>query len=198
MWCISAAREVKGSTLNNAHIFYIGHGDQSVFFKFENIINVRVISFRFTWIPMLWVHGHYVYFYFYGAGGVDFRRQNLTSTDVRFWGLKSITALLGLNQAVELEGLDQTGWTVLIFLPLVSVHPDHRAFIRRSKGTMLAHAHMPHSALPVTGQTSARAQAELWQSPFCSRFANVPLSKLKYGKVTMWKKLLICKKCYGM
>ena len=48
MWCISAAREVKGSTLNNAHIFYIGHGDQSVFFKLENIINVIVISFRFT------------------------------------------------------------------------------------------------------------------------------------------------------
>ena len=41
---------------------------------------------------MLWVYGHYKYFYSYSAG-IDFSRQNLTSTDVRFWRLKSIPAL---------------------------------------------------------------------------------------------------------
>ena len=32
---------------------------------------------------MLWVYGHYKYCYSYSAG-IDFRRQNLTSTDVKF------------------------------------------------------------------------------------------------------------------
>ena len=41
---------------------------------------------------MLWVYGHDKYFYSYSAG-IDFSRQNLTSTDVRFWLLKSIPAL---------------------------------------------------------------------------------------------------------
>ena len=31
---------------------------------------------------------------------IDFRRQNLTSTDVRFWRLMSIPALQGLNPRV--------------------------------------------------------------------------------------------------
>ena len=35
-------------------------------------------------------------FYFYSAG-IDFSRQNLTSTDVRFCRLKSIPALEGLT-----------------------------------------------------------------------------------------------------
>ena len=33
---------------------------------------------------MLWVYGHYKYFYSYSAG-IDFSRQNPTSTDVRFY-----------------------------------------------------------------------------------------------------------------
>ena len=33
--------------------------------------------------PMLWVCDHYVYYYSYSAG-IDFNRQNLGSTDVRF------------------------------------------------------------------------------------------------------------------
>ena len=45
---------------------------------------------------MLWVCDHYVYFYSFSAG-IDFRRQNLTSTDIRFWRLKSIPALKGLK-----------------------------------------------------------------------------------------------------
>ena len=50
------------------------------------IINVLVSPFWFAWIPMICVCGHYKYFNSYSAG-IDFRRQNLTSTDVRFWRL---------------------------------------------------------------------------------------------------------------
>ena len=67
------------------------HGDQR-FFRFEIIINVLISSLRFIWIPMLWVYDHCRYCYFYSAA-IDFRRQNLTSTDVRFWRLKLIPAL---------------------------------------------------------------------------------------------------------
>ena len=45
---------------------------------------------------MLWVYDKYKYLYDY-CTGIDFRRQNLTSTDVRFWRLKSIPALQGLS-----------------------------------------------------------------------------------------------------
>ena len=41
---------------------------------------------------MLWVYDRYKYFYSYSAG-IDFSGQNLTSTDVRLWRLKSIPAL---------------------------------------------------------------------------------------------------------
>ena len=40
-------------------------------FQFEIIINtdnVLVSSFRFIWIPMLWVYGHYRYLYFFHHG----------------------------------------------------------------------------------------------------------------------------------
>ena len=63
------------------------------FFQFEIVINVLASSFRFTWIPMLFVYGHYKCFYSYSAG-IDFRRQNLTST---IWRLTSIPALEGLK-----------------------------------------------------------------------------------------------------
>ena len=46
---------------------------------------------------VLWVYGHYKYVYSYSAG-IDFSRQNLTSTDVRFWRLKSVPALKELKQ----------------------------------------------------------------------------------------------------
>ena len=32
------------------------------FFQFEIIINVLVTSFRFIWIPILWIYGQYKYF----------------------------------------------------------------------------------------------------------------------------------------
>ena len=56
-------------------------------------MNILVSSFRFIWIPMLWVHGHYKYVLSFSAE-IDFRRQNLTSTDIRFWRLKSRRQIL--------------------------------------------------------------------------------------------------------
>ena len=53
------------------------------FFQFE-IINVLVSSFRFIWIPMLWVNGRLKYFNSFSVGTI-FIRQNVTSTGVRFW-----------------------------------------------------------------------------------------------------------------
>ena len=44
---------------------------------------------------MLWVNGHYEYFNSFSVGNV-FIRQNLTSTDVRFCRVKTVTALKGL------------------------------------------------------------------------------------------------------
>ena len=49
----------------------------------EVIINVLVNTFRFIWWPMLGVCVHYKYFYTVSAG-INFIRQNLTSTDIRF------------------------------------------------------------------------------------------------------------------
>ena len=42
---------------------------------------------------MLWFYGHYKYVYSYSAG-IDIRRQNLKSLDVRFWRLMSIPAVV--------------------------------------------------------------------------------------------------------
>ena len=69
------------------------------FFHLEIIINVLISSSWFIWIPMLWVYEHQKYVYSYNAG-IDFSRENLTSTDVRFWRLKSIPALEGLKFAL--------------------------------------------------------------------------------------------------
>ena len=62
------------------------------YFQFKIFINVLVSSFWFIWIPVLWGYDHYKYFDSYSAR-IDFRHQNLMSTDVRFWRLKSILAL---------------------------------------------------------------------------------------------------------
>ena len=61
-------------------------------FQFEIIINVLFSFFWFIWIPMWWVYNQYKFVYSHSAG-IDFKRQNLTSIDVRFWRLKSILAL---------------------------------------------------------------------------------------------------------
>ena len=47
-------------------------------FQFEIIITVLLSSFRFIWIPMLWIYSRYKYVYSHSAG-IDFRRQILTS-----------------------------------------------------------------------------------------------------------------------
>ena len=46
------------------------------FFQFEIIINFLVCSFRFIWMPMLWVHGRYKYFNSFSVQTV-FIHQNL-------------------------------------------------------------------------------------------------------------------------
>ena len=48
-----------------------------IFFQFEIIINVSVSSFRFIWIHISWVSGHYKYFYSYSTG-IEFRRRITT------------------------------------------------------------------------------------------------------------------------
>ena len=53
------------------------------FFRFEIIINLLVRSSRLIRIRMLWVYDHYECNYSYSSG-IDFRRPNPTSTDVRF------------------------------------------------------------------------------------------------------------------
>ena len=82
--------------LFNAELFCTNHGDQKVLFKFVISINVLVSLFRFIWIPMFWVYGHFKYFCSYSAG-IDFNRDNLTSTDVRFWRSTLIVKIWGLQ-----------------------------------------------------------------------------------------------------
>ena len=52
----------------------------------------KLVFFRFIWISMSWVYSNYKYFTLLVLGTV-FGCQILTSTDVRFWRLKSISAL---------------------------------------------------------------------------------------------------------
>ena len=90
---------LKGLTLTTLKYICINHGDHRVnwYMQFEIIINILVSSFRFVWIPMLSttvIMGMrpWSFFYFFRAG-IVFIRQNLTSTDVRFWRIKTVPAL---------------------------------------------------------------------------------------------------------
>ena len=75
-----------------AEIFYWNHKDQICFFSVWNHNKcLSYSSFRFSWIPMLWVYGHYMFYSF--SSGIDLGGHNLTSIDVRFWRLKSVPAL---------------------------------------------------------------------------------------------------------
>ena len=89
------------------------------FFQFETIINGLVSSFRFIWIPMLYVH--YEYFIPFSSG-IDFIRQDLTSVYVRIWriqtsdpdvkdGPRNERAKWSLATAIHNLG----GWKILIF-----------------------------------------------------------------------------------
>ena len=64
--------------------------------KFEIITKVSVTSFLFIWIGPYLYYGSTVIINICSLGaGIDFRHQNLTSIDVRFWCLKWILALKG-------------------------------------------------------------------------------------------------------
>ena len=65
------------------------------YFQFELIVNVLFYlalsdSFEYLCDGSTTIINIYVYSY---SAGIDFSRQNLTSTDVRFWRLMSIPAL---------------------------------------------------------------------------------------------------------
>ena len=79
------------------------------FFQFERIINVLVSSFRFIWIPMLWVYSHYILFIFFSAVAI-YRRQILSSIDIRFWRLKTVPALKGLSNFRNLKFFGHSLW----------------------------------------------------------------------------------------
>ena len=79
-----------GLTLITLEYFYEPWEPKGLF-QFEIIINVLVGSSCFILIPMLCVYGLKKYFYF--STGTVFIRQNLTSTDVRFWRIKTVPAL---------------------------------------------------------------------------------------------------------
>ena len=88
------------------------------FFQFEIIINVLVSSFRVIWIPMLWVYCQYKDFNSFGARTV-FIRQNLTSTDVKFWRIKTTPALKGSIILIESQ-------TAVPVIPLPANHEKSR------------------------------------------------------------------------
>ena len=78
---------------------------------------------------MLWVCGHYKYFYSYNAG-IDFSRQNLTSTDVRFWRLKSISALYSQITTITpsfylLLGQRRGRWALMGQRSFLCLHRSH-------------------------------------------------------------------------
>ena len=93
LWCQPPG--VKLLTLEALKDFCINHGKQR-FFQLEIIMNAIVSSFCFIWILMLWVYDHWKYIIFFSAGTV-FIRQNLPSVDGRFWRIKTVPALKGLN-----------------------------------------------------------------------------------------------------
>ena len=41
-----------------------------------------------------------LYMFYSSSAGIDFKRQNMTSIDVRFWRLKTVPALKGLNRTI--------------------------------------------------------------------------------------------------
>ena len=84
IWCFNASWGLKELKQLNICMWAMEH-----IFQFEIIINVLVSFFRFIWIPVVWIYDHYKLFYSFSAV-IYFRRQNLTSIDVRFWRFKSV------------------------------------------------------------------------------------------------------------
>ena len=72
----------------------------NVFFQFEVSINV-LISQLFSLHLNTYVMGLWLLYIFYSfSAGIDFRRQNLTSIDVRFWRSKVVSAQKGLHYVI--------------------------------------------------------------------------------------------------
>ena len=76
--------------LGVTHTIDRGESDQMVI-SIWNHHDVLVSSFRFIWIPMLWVYGHYTILLF-SVAVIHFRRQ------IRLWRLKTVPALKGLKR----------------------------------------------------------------------------------------------------
>ena len=79
---IDLSREMPYINPWNAKIYLYKSWKPKGCVQFKIIINVLVSSFRFIWIPMLRVYGHYVFFFFLSVQG--------STLDVRIWRLKSI------------------------------------------------------------------------------------------------------------
>ena len=78
LMCLQRCNILKWYTMETKGVFSIWNHDKCLSFH----LNTHVMGLR----PL------YIYVYSYSAG-IDFRCLNLTSTDVRFWHLKSIPAL---------------------------------------------------------------------------------------------------------
>ena len=87
---------------SEALTIFVSTMDTKGFFQFEIIVNVSVSSFRFIWIPILWVYDHYNIYIYSCSAGIDFsrqesdvhRRQILTSkVDPRAVRVKRMTML---------------------------------------------------------------------------------------------------------
>ena len=87
---------------------------------FEIIINVLVSSYRFIRILMLWVYNHYKYVNYFSTE-IVFMRQNLTSTDVRFWRMKTIPVLTCLTVLHIVQILGACMFSIIPERPLLIV-----------------------------------------------------------------------------
>ena len=105
-WKYDWACRVLGENCNpyNSEIFLHKPCWLNFFFQFEIIINVSVGSFRFIWIPMLWVYSHYTYFTLSVRGSnLDARIWRLF--DVRFRHPKTILMLKGLTECIHFQAI---------------------------------------------------------------------------------------------
>ena len=94
-----------------------------------------VSYFRFIWIPMLWVYGHYKYFYSYSAG-INYSRPNLTSkVDPRAVMVKPLSHCPKFDSRglVAVKGLKRwifqwKPWRPKCFFPICYHHNCLRSF----------------------------------------------------------------------
>ena len=89
------ATDIPAATLNPNVLRFVLHKPSRPkgYFQFEAIINV-ILALPLH-LNLVYIRTLYCWFFF--SAGIDFRHDNLTSLDVRFWHLKSVTALKGTN-----------------------------------------------------------------------------------------------------